>query len=92
MIPHDWPNIRTKYDERDPPVLHILLIDDVLICRYDQLESGLFGGLDQFSIYNASPTPILGHLDIVFAQESRHTVGHVLIKQYVQPGRAFPRS
>lgn len=73
-------------------MFQVLLVHDVLIGCYYDVESGGFGSFEEFSVADSPPTSIIDGFDLMLAQKIAGAIGHIFIWQDVQARCAFPRS
>ncbi len=85
VFAYNRPNVRAKHHERQPSSSEILLASNVLIRRNQNIEAGIFGGLQKLRVFKLKgPSGLDKSTDLMFWQETTHSDGNVLIKQDAQ--------
>ena len=67
VVAHNRPDVGAQYYQSNFPALESLLVDDILISGYYDLEAGFFCGLEKFTIADAFPAAVIDRFNFVIA-------------------------
>ena len=81
-----WPTGREQNDDRQTPVSEILLILQILVCRYENLESGSFCSSDQFTVLKLRPSLFVRCDDLMIHQRFAQRGRRALIEEHLHSG------
>jgi hypothetical protein len=83
------PMICRKNNHRKPPGTNINLKAETPVRRYDRLETGPFGSLDQNAVRQRRPAHLRSGADIVAREQISQGARHTLVKQNPHLGKAI---